>query len=324
MREKVFKKGDVIFSQGDRGEYFYRIVEGCVGIYAHYGEEGELKLTELTKDQYFGEMAVIEMYPRSATAIALSDDTKVLEVAGDEIKEFLAADPDQINALMKHLSDRLRNLTKDYNDVTEVIGELRKGQPEQRSEGLLEMIRRHVAAYRANKASLAESADTFNEMNAESHGTAWKDRVQMYPKGTVICREGEKIHCMYDLQYGTVGIYTGYGTDREQKLAELFPNSFFGELGMFTDEPRSATVVALEDASVEVIYKDDLAGLLEKNPPKLEMILRNLSYRLRYRTNRYLEACALVSELMDDEEKNGGMSPELAEKIAAFKPRLYS
>jgi CRP-like cAMP-binding protein len=80
------------------------------------------------------------------------------------------------------------------------------------------------------------------------------------------------------------------------KLAELYPNSFFGEAGMLSDEPRSATVVALEDATVEIIYEEDLGELLEKNPVKVEMIMNHMSHRLRSLTEQYQAACARVHE----------------------------
>ena len=86
MAERLFNRGEEIFHQGDHGETFYRIIDGTVGIYVNYSEGEEHKLTELTKGQYVGEMAVIDSYPRSATAVALEDGTK-LQVP--EEKDFL-------------------------------------------------------------------------------------------------------------------------------------------------------------------------------------------------------------------------------------------
>ena len=324
MTEKVFGKGEVIFSQGEQGDSFYRVLSGCIGIYAEYGEADELKLTELKEGQFFGEMAVIEAYPRSATAVSLSDDTKLLEVAGDEISTFMTEKPDNLVDLMTHLSNRLQELTRDYDDVSGLIEELKNSGKEERGESFAARIRRHINAHKARKIRpYVGSAEYFNDITKDVHKTTWKDRMRSYPKGTVICKEGEILHCMYDLQQGTVGIYKGFGTKKEKKIGELYPNSFFGEAGMLTDEPRSATVVALDEVTIEIIYREDLDDLLEKNPPKLEMILRNLSYRLRFLTNRYTEACALLDEAVEEEENSGKMTPEMAEKVAGFKSRLY-
>ena len=325
MTEKVFKKGEVIFRQGEQESGFYQVLSGCVGIFLDYGQEQELKLTEVTENQFFGEMAVIESYPRSATAVSLSDDTKVLEVAGDEVRDFLSQNPDNILALMRHLGDRLQDLTKDYNDVTEVINEMKACEKKDRSESLIKRIKKYVAAYKGQThLPGAQSVEHFDVNRDENHTVTWAEKIRTYPAGTVICKEGETIHCMYHIHQGSVVIYTDYGMDNEQKIAELYTNAFFGEAGMLRDEPRSATVAALEETTVEIIYRDDLQDMFQENPAKVGMIMENLSYRLRYLTNQYREACALVYEAAEDEEKNETMSPYMAEKIKNFKSRLYA
>ena len=80
MQEKVFNKGDVIFREGDYGESFFRVIEGAVDVIINYQGENEKKLTELGTGAYFGELAVLEAYPRSATVIANADQTKVKEI----------------------------------------------------------------------------------------------------------------------------------------------------------------------------------------------------------------------------------------------------
>ena len=69
----ILKRTEIIFNEGDKSDRMYDIRHGRVGIYANYGTKEEKLLTELTKDQFFGEMGIIEGYPRSATAVALGD-----------------------------------------------------------------------------------------------------------------------------------------------------------------------------------------------------------------------------------------------------------
>ena len=325
MAVKTFNKNEVIFRQNEQGESFFRLLEGCVGIYDSYGEPEELKLTELSKDQFFGEMALIENYPRSATAVSLSDDTKVQEISLEELRGYMLENPDQILDLMNHLSDRLRELTDDYNDVSGVIGEMKEGEAQGRSESLKERIRKHLASFKSkkNKPAVLSEEHSYDEMEEEFSQDLY-GKVKKYAKGAIICKEGDVLHCMYQIQSGRAGVYTGYGTEKEQKLTELYPNSFFGEAGMISDEPRSATVVALEPTIAELIYKEDLEILFKENPPKVEMILKHLSKRLRKLTDKYTEACALVYEAAEDEEKSGQMTPELAEKIKEYKVSLYA
>ena len=105
---------------------------------------------------------------------------------------------------------------------------------------------------------------------------------------------------MYGIHWGKVGIYSDFGLSRQQKLGELEANSFFGEMGMVSREPRSATAVALEDDTVvEIIYAEDLDEIFRKNSPKAGMILAHLSSRLRKLTRSYVDVCEKLFEAVE-------------------------
>ena len=87
MNVKSFKKGAVIFRQGDAGDCMYDIQFGKVGIFDHYGEPDEKKIADLYADQIFGEMGLLDHAPRNATAVVLENET-VLSVISEE--EFLS------------------------------------------------------------------------------------------------------------------------------------------------------------------------------------------------------------------------------------------
>ena len=64
---------------------------------------------------------------------------------------------------------------------------------------------------------------------------------------------------------------------------------------MVENAPRSATAVALDDdTTVEIIYPEDLADLFKKNPGKVDMILQDLSKKLRTLTARYYDICEKI------------------------------
>jgi CRP-like cAMP-binding protein len=322
MVERQFGKDEVIFRQGEEGNSFYQILDGTVGIYANYGEEDQIMLTELKKDDFFGEMAVIEAYPRSATAVALEDGTKVDEVTAGEVDQYLGQKPDKAIKLMEHIGNRLRALTDDYNKVSSLIYELGLEEKEEVIDTLAKKIKGFVAFYRANKR--ATGATSAEAIRAAKHSEGFTKNVVAYPAGTVICKEGETGDCMYDIHWGRVGIYTGYGTDDEQKLTELASNSFFGEMGMISKEPRSATAVAIDDqTTLEIIYPEDLKELFEKNPPKFGMIVGHLSSRLRKLSDKYLEACGLIYEVSEAKADDPMLSEDLREKLKAYKAQLY-
>lgn len=323
MTEKHFKQGEVIFREGDWGEALYYVMEGTVGIYTDYGRDGEQMLTTLKKDQCFGEMAVIEAYPRSATAVAM-DPVTAFEVSSGEIVEYFKKEPAMIDELMRNFSNRIRELTKDYADVSATIAELSPGEdPSKRSESLIEKIKKFSKAAANKKFETIESVESRKKISEVSHSEGYSASVENYSKGTVIFKEGEVGNCMYDIHFGGVGIYKDYGTPNEKCLVKLGPDTFFGEMGMIDAETRSATAVVLEnDTTLETITAGDLKGLFEKNPPKLGMILAHMSYRLRKLTNEYVKACKLVYDL-DQAEASGNVSEEIKDQAANYQASYY-
>lgn len=323
MAEKNYKTNDVIFKQNAVGNSMYQIIDGTVGIYVNYGMADQNMLTELNKGQFFGEMAVIEAYPRSATAVALTD-VKVQEISADDISEYFKSNPDRIIEIMQHIAGRLRDLTNDYTEVNATIKAITPGEDtSKRSTGLLDKIKKFANIYsRTKDVSKIESVESLKKINKVSHSAGYKDNVEEYKKGTILFKEGEIGECMYDIHCGKIGIFTGYGTEKEKCLTELHADEFFGEMGMIDNVKRSATAVVLEDGTVvETIYLNGMKNLFKENPPKVEMILAHLSYRLRKLTNEYNDACKVVFDIYNAE--NGGtVGDDLKKRVESYKNNL--
>ena len=122
MKKVVFSKGEVVFHEGDMGTCFYQIEAGEAGVYVSYGNADQRKLTEMKPGQFFGEMAVIEAWPRSTTIVAESD-LHVIEIGESELNAYFKEQPDKILALMKQLGSRIRELTEEYDQVKSFIEE---------------------------------------------------------------------------------------------------------------------------------------------------------------------------------------------------------
>ena len=123
MNTLVFKKGDVIFRQGDYSEVMYDIAKGKVGIFADYETETVQQLAELKAGDFLGEMGMIEVYPRSATAVALEDDTTLTEIGEDDLNEFFKDKPEKLLQIMKQMSERLRVVNQKYLNACRVAFE---------------------------------------------------------------------------------------------------------------------------------------------------------------------------------------------------------
>ena len=292
--EKTFANGEIIIKEGDIGNSFFQLLEGKAQVFLNYGGADQIKLTDLVPGKYFGEMAVIETYPRSSTVVA-DGSAKVIEIAADELKEYFEQYPEKIIDIMMCLGTRLKELTADYDEAKQVLAGLK--DPSADKSSFAAAIAKHLNWFKSSKRAIDKpSAEALREAAEKISGQSDKS-IEAYSKGTVIFMQGETGKCMYMLHGGNVGIYTNYGTADQVKLTELFPVACFGEMGMISDDARSATAVSeSDDTYVEIIRPDDLEELFKTSPVKIEMILRHLSYRLRSLTYDYFNTCREISD----------------------------
>ena len=140
---KKFEKGTVIFREGQWEICCYDIISGKVGIYSNYGEENETFLTEVGAGKFFGEMAIIDFMPRSATAVAL-EDTEANVINNASLDQFLISDPEKIVLILKNLTNRLRELSAEYIETCRMITEYVDNDESMKPQksGLLEKIKR--------------------------------------------------------------------------------------------------------------------------------------------------------------------------------------
>jgi len=109
--KQTFPKDAVIFREGDPGDRCYIITSGAVRVSKFIPNIGEEALAVLKPGDYFGEMALINNFPRSATAVT-NDDTDVFSISKPDLDRVLIADRDLGYKLLwtftKTLSRRLR------------------------------------------------------------------------------------------------------------------------------------------------------------------------------------------------------------------------
>ena len=123
MEQLQFNKDGVICREGEIGHCMYCINNGRVAVYSGYGTANERKLAELKEGEFFGEMELIENTPRSATVVALEDGTLLNVITDDNFLDFFEENSVKVFLMLKQLSQRLRNTTKDYLEVCRTIYE---------------------------------------------------------------------------------------------------------------------------------------------------------------------------------------------------------
>lgn len=121
--------------------------------------------------------------------------------------------------------------------------------------------------------------------------------VLTFSKGDIIFRQGSFELTMFDIQQGSVGIYSDYGTSIENQIAVLSKNQMLGEMGMIENRPRSATAVALEDETVlNEFTEEELAYYFRDQPAKVLLLMQQLSARIRETDTKYFNACRVLTE----------------------------
>ena len=295
--ERRYSNGEIIIKQGDMGNSFFQILEGKAVVFLNYGESDQVQLGTIAAGQYFGEMAVIEAYPRSSTVVA-DGDVVAEEIPESELNRYFEANPDKILEIMKHLGNRIKALTADYDEAKGLLADIKSAEVDQKENWFAEVIAKHINWFKSRKVNLSKpSAEALREAAEKIPGGESKN-IEAYDKDTIIFKKGETGKCMYLVHGGSVGIYSNYGEEGELKLTELLPVACFGEMGMISEETRSATAVAESDHTyVEIIRPEDLDTLFKECPMKIEMILKHLSYRLRSLTYDYYNSCKELFEI---------------------------
>jgi len=100
-------KDTVVFFENEEGDTFFCIVDGRIKV-TILGDDGrEVILSVLGRGDFFGEMALLDNEPRSATAIAV-EDTELLSLHRNDFQTVLTDNRTIMSALIKILTSRLR------------------------------------------------------------------------------------------------------------------------------------------------------------------------------------------------------------------------
>ncbi len=141
---KEFKKGEILFEQGDIAEEMYIIIDGKVDIFITIGE-GENKrnkvLATLKAGDFLGEMSILNNEPRSASA-SISEDAKILIIDQETFAAMIRNNAEFSLKILSRLSDRLRTNNQQLqslmakNKKLQIIQTLIKISKEQNKEVL--------------------------------------------------------------------------------------------------------------------------------------------------------------------------------------------
>jgi CRP-like cAMP-binding protein len=113
---KKYATGEYIFKEGDIGEVMFIIHKGKVNI-TKKTDEGEKVLVTLSAGDFFGEMAIIDKAPRSASAIA-GEETVCIVLDEELFEQQMQRNAKIVKKILKNMSARLRAMNDQLQNLT--------------------------------------------------------------------------------------------------------------------------------------------------------------------------------------------------------------
>ena len=113
----------------------------------------------------------------------------------------------------------------------------------------------------------------------ERRALATRLRVAPFVRGEAMTRQGAEAHWLYLITRGDADVRVSVDGNLSERIATLHAGDFFGEMGMMTGEPRTATVIALSDVECYRVDKDAFHDILQQRPEIAESISEILARR---------------------------------------------
>lgn len=105
--EETRERGEEIFAEGEDGDALYLVVDGKVRVHRE-----DRVIADLGERECFGEMAILDASPRSATVTSL-ENCHLMKISREDFQEILSEKPEIAMGIIRVLTSRLRNtLTK--------------------------------------------------------------------------------------------------------------------------------------------------------------------------------------------------------------------
>lgn len=120
ITKESYEAGEHIFFEGDLESHFYIVETGVVQIFTKDKQGQRINICQIVDGESFGEFALLDNKPRSATAQAVTDVTLV-KVTEEGFKQLLEELPGWANSMLRSFVERLKNMTDLLKDKDQFI-----------------------------------------------------------------------------------------------------------------------------------------------------------------------------------------------------------
>jgi len=126
LEVETFPAGRVLFRTGETGDAMYLIEDGTVRIHVRDADGDDVTLAELSRGDFFGEMAILDGKPRSAQA-TVQAEARLAVLSREDFLSYVRHDPGVALSMLAAITLRLRRtdellrqrVTRNLNDVEE-------------------------------------------------------------------------------------------------------------------------------------------------------------------------------------------------------------
>lgn len=290
-QEKQFAANQEIFKEGDTGNGVYVVKNGVVQISGLVGPGVRHVFSRVHPGEIFGEMAVLENKPRSASAVA-SDDTTVYFIPRDDMLKLVENSPPLALGLLREISNRLREFNRQY--IQEVLQTERLALVGRFANSIVHDLKNplNIISITAELTGMEKSTPESRKLNQ-----------------TRIIKQVERISDMVNeiLEF----------TQGSQSASVLASTDYRTYVGIILDELRPE--IGLKSATIELETEPPAVRLL-LNPKRLRRVFHNLIHNatdamprggrilLRFQVND--------GEVITEVEDSGrGIAPEIADRL---------
>jgi len=140
----------------------------------------------------------------------------------------------------------------------------------------------------------------FKGISRREFGTLFQSLiVRNYAAGEMLCREGDVGRALFILESGEVEVIRKTPDGLLRRVSVLKTGDYFGEMSLIDEQPRTASVVALEPVRVYLLYKTEVDKLTREAPQIAAAIMTHLATLLALRLRATLNAAPFSLDSTD-------------------------
>lgn len=167
MKQEAYPAGQLLFEKGAPGDAMYLVLTGRVRIFTRNSLGNEITLSYMEPVRIFGDFALLDNSPRSASAMVDQDST-LLRLSSEDFAAFLPRHPSVGLAMVRNMAEQVRHITSYLSKASASMEMVARGE----FEAALKELAGEAAHDDVQKltAALVEMVQAVRDRNAASSG----------------------------------------------------------------------------------------------------------------------------------------------------------